>query len=103
MLPEVLSLRRGRVSRFLLLVACVGVVTVCAFQRPFREFPGIEYRLGDIQLPPDYQERTEWTFARLMYPLAPGGRGFFFSAGPDRLYKTREDNVYSYEVTRPTD
>jgi len=49
--------------------------TVYAFQRPFREFPGVEYRVGDIQLPPDYQEKTEWTFARLMYPLAPGGRG----------------------------
>jgi prepilin-type N-terminal cleavage/methylation domain-containing protein len=35
--------------------------------------------------------------------MAPQGRGFFFSAGPDRLYKTREDNVYSYEVRRPTD
>jgi hypothetical protein len=49
--------------------------TLCAFQRPFREFPGVEYRVGDIQLPSDYQEKTEWTFARLMYPLAPGGRG----------------------------
>jgi hypothetical protein len=54
----------------------VGLGTLCAFQRPFREFPGIEYRIGEIQLPPDYQEKTEWTFARLMYPLAPGGRGF---------------------------
>jgi len=54
----------------------VGLGTLCAFQRPFREFPGIEYRLGEIQLPLDYQEKTEWTFARLMYPLAPGGRGF---------------------------
>src|SRR6185369_7716848 len=30
--------------------------------------------------------------------MAPSGRGFFFSAGPDRLYKTREDNLYSYEA-----
>jgi hypothetical protein len=45
-----------------------------AFQRPFREFPGVEYRLGDIPLPTDYQEKTEWAFARLMYPPAPGGR-----------------------------
>jgi len=36
--------------------------------RPFQEYPGIEYRLGSIPLPPDYQEKTEWTFARLMYP-----------------------------------
>jgi hypothetical protein len=35
---------------------------------PFREYSGIEYRLGSIPLPPDYQEKTEWAFARLMYP-----------------------------------
>ncbi len=32
---------------------------------PFREYPGIEYRLGSIPLPSDYQEKTEWAFARL--------------------------------------
>jgi len=42
-----------------------------AFQHPFREFPGIEYRLGAIPLPPDYQEKTEWAFARLMFPPGP--------------------------------
>jgi hypothetical protein len=31
--------------------------------------------------------------------MAPEGKGFFFSAGPDRQYKTREDNLYSYEVS----
>src|SRR5689334_7157980 len=48
--------------------------TVYAFQLPFREYPGVEYRVGEIPLPPDYQEGTEFTFARLMYPPAPGGR-----------------------------
>jgi len=44
--------------------------TLFAFQLPpFREYPGVEYRLGDIPLPPDYREKNEWTFARLMYPL----------------------------------
>ncbi len=33
---------------------------------------------------------------------APAERGFFFSAGPDRLYRTREDNLYSYEVSGTT-
>jgi hypothetical protein len=42
-----------------------------AFQRPFREFPGIEYSLGSIPTPPDWQEKTEWTFARLMFPPGP--------------------------------
>src|SRR6201996_8473946 len=54
---------------------CVALVgTAFAFQRPFREFPGVEYRVGDIPLPPDYKEHTEWTFARLMYPPIAGGR-----------------------------
>src|ERR1700753_3863921 len=53
--------------------------TLSAFQLPFREFPGVEYSVGDIPLPADYQEKTEWTFARLMYPPAPRnafGRGY---------------------------
>jgi hypothetical protein len=58
-------------------VALLG--TLYAFQRPFREFPGVEYRLGDIPLPPDYQEKTEWAFARLMYPTAP--RSFYTGSG----------------------
>ena len=28
---------------------------------------------------------------------APNDRFFFFSAGPDRLYLTQGDNLYSYE------
>ena len=54
------------------------------FQLPFREFPGVEYRVGDISLPDGWQEKTEWAFARLMYPQSPfarGGRGFGFRGG----------------------
>jgi hypothetical protein len=39
----------------------------------FREYPGREYE--NFPLPPDYQEKTEWQFARLMYPQALGGYG----------------------------
>jgi hypothetical protein len=63
-------------------LALIG--TLSAFQLPFREFPGVEYRLGDIPMPADALERTEWTFARLMYPPAPRGRygrGFGFRGG----------------------
>jgi hypothetical protein len=31
--------------------------------------------------------------------MAPDNRPFFFSAGPDRRYLTRDDNLYSYEGT----
>src|SRR2546421_5540718 len=44
-----------------------------AFQRPFREYPGVEYE--NFPLPPDWQEKTEFAFARLMYPEI-GFRGY---------------------------
>ena len=53
-------------------LAMVALSALYAFQRPFREYPGIEY--NDFPLPPDYREKTEWAFARLMYP--EGGSRF---------------------------
>jgi len=53
--------------------ACVGALV--AWQRPFREFPGIEYY--NFGLPEDWREKTEFAFARLMFPPGPlnGYRG----------------------------
>jgi hypothetical protein len=66
-------------SRKLLAAAgglAVFVGSLYAFQRPFREYPGIEY--NDFPLPEDWQHQTEWTFARLMYPMYRGfGFGFY--------------------------
>jgi Domain of unknown function (DUF4159) len=67
------------------LAACslVFLGTLPAVERqlphPFREYNGVEYRVGDIPLPPDWQEKTEWAFARLMYPPGwnDGYRGRF--------------------------
>src|SRR6058998_2667957 len=39
-----------------------------AFQPPFRQYPGVEYRR--FELTPDWEEKTEWAFARLMFPQA---------------------------------
>jgi hypothetical protein len=56
-----------------LIGGCLAVAGgILAFQRPFREFPGVEYSLGEIPLPPDYQEKSEWAFARLMFPPGAG-------------------------------
>ncbi len=53
------------------LLACfLALGALYAFQKPFREYPGLEYE--KFPIPPDYQEKTEWVFARLMYP--PVGR-----------------------------
>ena len=64
-----------------LLSALAALITgLFAFQRPFRQFPGVEYE--DFPLPPDWQEKTEWTFARLMYP-AIAGWGWGYRANRD--------------------
>ncbi len=42
-------------------------------------------------------------FMQRMHPsigMALDDRPFFFSAGPDRKYLTREDNLYSYEAAK---
>ena len=48
-----------------------------AFQRPFHQFPGVEY--SNFEVPPDWAQNGEWTFARLMFPPGPldGYRGRF--------------------------
>jgi hypothetical protein len=44
-----------------------------AAERPFRVYISME-SYDNIPLPPDYQERTDWIFARLMYPQHPFAR-----------------------------
>src|SRR6202051_4562021 len=48
-----------------------------AFQRPFYQLQGVEYRA--FELPTDWQQKGEWAFARLMFPGGPndGYRGRF--------------------------
>ena len=59
---------------FWLLAGGLAVATVLtAFQMPWRVYTSME-AYDDIPLPPDYQNKTEWVFARLMYPQNPVGR-----------------------------
>jgi len=47
---------------------------------------------------------TPIVFMPAMHPaigMALGNRSFFFSAGPDHLFRTLEDNLYSYEQGAP--
>jgi len=57
--------------------ALLAATALYAFQRPFRQYPGVEY--FRFELTPDWQEKSEWAFARLMYPPGPldGYRGRF--------------------------
>src|SRR5690242_8823388 len=55
------------------LIAIGGLSGFQNFQKAWREYPAFEY--NDFPIPPDYQEKTEWVFARLMYPQAAFGFG----------------------------
>src|SRR3984893_3920641 len=64
----------SRKALFLLAGGLLVLSGTFAFQREFREYPGREY--SGFPVPPDYQEKTEWVFARLMYPSAEGVHGY---------------------------
>ncbi len=85
----------------------VLITALYAFQKPFREYPGVEYQ--KFPIPPDYREPGEWTFARLMYP--PVGRyygGFQFlgnwkeGASNWTMDYPRSDRHFSAAVRRLT-
>lgn len=58
--------------RIALALAFLGLSVwgVLQAQRPFREWPAIEYE--GFQIPPGWEKKTEWTRARLRYPDITG-------------------------------
>src|ERR1700761_2199704 len=57
------------------MIVALGAWGVLRAQRPFKEYQATEY--NDFPLPPDYQNKTEWTRARLRYPSIYGAYGGF--------------------------
>jgi hypothetical protein len=68
---------RYRNAAWLLASVFTSLGGLCAFQKPFHQYPGVEYT--EFVTPPDWQEKTEWAFARLMFPPGwnDGYRGRF--------------------------
>ena len=52
------------------MVAFAGVLL--AYQLPWREYPALEH--NNFPVPEDFDQPTEWVFARLAYPPAPTAR-----------------------------
>jgi len=50
----------------LILCAVLGLGTLLAFQKPFRQYPGVEYT--QFETPADWKEPGEFIFARMMFP-----------------------------------
>jgi hypothetical protein len=57
---------RSRIAVIALGIIGLSICGVLLAQKPFREWPAIEY--DDFPLPSDYQQKAEWTRARLRYP-----------------------------------
>jgi hypothetical protein len=68
---------RHRNAAWLLGFGLISLGALCAFQKPFRQYHGVEY--SEFTMPPDWEEKTEWAFARLMFPPGwnDGYRGRF--------------------------
>lgn len=62
-----------RIRTALIGIGCAAVFlgTVSAFQKPFKEYSGTEYFQGEIPLPPGWKDKTDFAFARLMFPGGP--------------------------------
>jgi Domain of unknown function (DUF4159) len=75
----VFSLNYLRRPGAILIGGILAIGALYAFQKPFREYPGLEYQKFD--LPPDYRDKTEWVFARLMYPPVERQYGGYLEYG----------------------
>jgi glycine/D-amino acid oxidase-like deaminating enzyme len=83
-----MNLRKAlwRVSGGLAFLGGALFATLHASQPGFRVYQSLE-PYDDVALPPDYQEKAEWIFARLMYPEHPNAlfnsRRFHFGGSLD--------------------
>jgi hypothetical protein len=80
--PKCYAHVQGMIRRTRNAVLAVAGVTAAlgmlqAFQKPFRQYSGVEYRMGEIALPPDWNVPGEFTFARLMYPNGGPMDGYY--------------------------
>ena len=95
---------RWRAATLASLRAALGAYGLLRAQKPFKEYPGNEYT--DFTLPPDYQDKTDWTRARLRYRNYGGGllgyRGFRRGAGSWTTDYPRSDRHLLQGVRRLT-
>jgi hypothetical protein len=71
-------------GRLLSFVFAGAMVWVALAAKPFRVYRSLE-PYDEVELPADFYEKTEWVFARLMYPPHPNarfGRYYRYGSGP---------------------
>ncbi len=61
-------------------------LTLYGFQRPWRLYRSME-PYDNVDMPADWQDKTEWVFARLMYPQHPRARfGRYYGYGAESTW-----------------
>jgi len=91
-------LGRKTVGLVIAATACLSALSAFQnFKKPWREYPGTEY--NDFPVPPDSQEKTEWVFARLMYPSVRG-RGRYGRFGRYMLDWTQGGTSWTIDYPR---
>jgi hypothetical protein len=80
------------------------------FFKAHKGLPGKAFRDLPLSIYDEATVRDAWGTPIVFMPgmhrqigMAPGNEWFFFSAGPDRQYLTRDDNQYSYEALGATE
>jgi hypothetical protein len=80
------------------------------FFRTHKGLPNKAFRDLPLSIYDEATVRDAWGTPIVFMPgmhrqigMAPGNEWFFFSAGPDRQYLTRDDNQYSYEALGATE
>jgi hypothetical protein len=68
-------MRRKAVMTAVGLTLTLGALS--AFQKPFREYNGVEYSIGTLPMPPDANVPAEFVFARLMFPNGGPMDGYY--------------------------
>jgi len=92
----------------LLQAAQVNNRQVVQFFKSHKELSAKAFRELPLSIYDEATIRDAWGTPIVFMPsmhrqigMAPGQEWFFFSAGPDRQYLTRDDNQYSYEALGP--
>ena len=105
--PEIDSFIEGRASdeAELLRTALINNRKFVQFFKSHKELSDKAFRDLPLSVYDEATIRDAWGTPIVFMPtmhrqigMAPGQEWFFFSAGPDRLFLTRDDNQYSYEA-----
>jgi hypothetical protein len=80
--------------------AALCLVGIAFAAQPFRQYPGFEYY--DFELPTDYRDPAEWTFARLMYPTIGWGNEWQYGGTSWTIDYPRADRHVAEMVRRLT-